>query len=148
MRQEYLVPVPRRPRPLLSGLAAELILRAFHEAARTRSRKDAAAAILWIRARSRWTDIPLERRLACWGAPAPPREIRQEYALSFSWACEIAGLDEDQIRKNGPPWGDSRTNRPVGGLLNWRFWRETRGQRRQPTRPQFAADPPAELVCN
>jgi hypothetical protein len=137
------VPVPITTRPLLRGFAAECILRAFAEAvrgsrpvlencgpeARRKSRKDAADAIRWIRTRSRWTNVPPERRLARWGSPAPPCEARIEYVSSFSWCCELLDLNEETIRRDGPPFVGGRTFRPSGGLANWRKWRADRGQK-------------------
>lgn len=132
---------PSGRRPLLIGLAGECLLRAFHEAAKgscqvlahssdvaiRTSRRDAARSLKWIRLKSDWTTVPLERRLEVWGSPAPPPDVRAEYFLSFSWCCEILGLDENEIRRSGPPFAGKRTFRPLGGISNWRHWRENRG---------------------
>lgn len=133
--------VPNVRRPLLAGMAAELLCRGFHEAQKgsvqvianssppaiAESRKNTADAIHWIRARSNWTSIPIEKRLAAWGSPAPPMEVRAEYYCSFSWSCEILGLDEEKVRREGPPFQDVRSFRTQGGLANWRQWRANRG---------------------
>ena len=143
MRLERAIPVPTNPRPLLAGFAAELILRAFHEAsrgshqvltncgplARAKSRKDTADALRFIRARTDWSRVDLEKRLRVWGSPAPPFEVRSEFICSFEWACSVLGLNPDEVRRHGPPFGDARTFRPAGGLSNWRMWRANRGKK-------------------
>ena len=138
-------PVPRHERPLLAGLAAEMIAQAFHVAQRgdtshqnfgrltpverRYSRLASAHAIRWIRAHTNWTRISLETRLRAWGSAAPPREVRDEYAGSFDWCCELLNLDPDETRRNGCPIRADHKSRWLirGGLANWREWRATRG---------------------
>ena len=138
-------PVPRHERPLLAGLAAEMIAQSFHvaqrgdtgaqnferltPAERRYSRLASAHALRWIRARTNWTRIPLEKRLRAWGSPAPPREVRDEYAGSFDWCCELLNLDPDGTRRNGCPVRPDHKSRWLirGGLSDWRQWRATRG---------------------
>ncbi|HTR24431.1 MAG TPA: hypothetical protein VMI10_10635 [Terriglobales bacterium] len=98
---------------------------------RRNSRLAAAHAIRWLRARTNWTHIPIERRLRAWGAPAPPREVRDEYPLTFSWCCEILNINEDKTRENGAPFRSTHSGKwfARGGLLQWREWRAQRGQK-------------------
>jgi len=134
--------VPRRERTALSGLAAAALCEGFRAAQcfgcweghsgqnqlkAFNARRDAAHALRWIRTRSRWTDIDLDKRLRSWGSPAPPKSVRSEYVLSFSWCCEILGLHEAETRRSGLPIRDSYSTRPHGGLANWRRWRSERG---------------------
>jgi hypothetical protein len=60
----------------------------------------------WLAVKLDWTTIPLERRLAAWNQPGPPmalRELREAFALSFSFCCRQLGLNEEKVRQHGLP---------------------------------------------
>jgi hypothetical protein len=130
--QHYIdLPVPRNNLSQLSVLAFWSLVYSFREAAGA-NRLDAAHALRWIRASLDWTKIPLSLRLQRWGAPGPPKSVRAEFALSFSWCCAVLGLNEDRTRRHGLPRGRNRRDSymPTGGLADWRTWRARRGQSR------------------
>jgi hypothetical protein len=87
-----------------------------------------AHSLRWIRARLNWGKIPIQKRLATWGVPGPPEHIRREYPGSFSWACEVACLDEDEIRRRGLDFAKGKHSwlPKCGGLARWREWRAHR----------------------
>ena len=116
----------------LQLLAFYTLKGAFLDCARG-DRQIAADALKYIRSRTRWTDVPLARRMQKWHAAAPPLEVRQEgYPLSFDHCCELLEWPAAEIRANGIRvarngsitaygWG-------WGGLRNWRRWRDERKQ--------------------
>ncbi len=148
-RQEHLIPVPRRVLPLLAGFAFASVAQAVHEAQRG-DRNTAACALRWLRARTDWTRIPLDRRIAVWGSPAPPLEVREEFIGSFEWCCGLLGIDPKDTRKNGLPYREANLRFYLwrGGTANWRLWRQNRPRKDVKHRPRVAAETPAELVCN
>lgn len=140
MQYDRCIPVPRRVLPLLSGFAFQMIAQAVHEAQRG-DRLTAACAIRWLRARTDWSRIPAERRVAAWGSIAPSQEARDELPLTFEWCCQILGIDPEDTRKNGPPYREANLRFYLwkGGLADWRLWRESRRHKRPLTRPPVAA---------
>lgn len=142
--QEKQVPVPIQNLPLLAGFAFQMITQAVHEAQRARNRDTAACAIRWLRARTDWTRIPIERRIAAWGSPAPPREAILELPLTFEWCCSVLGVNPEDTRRHGPPYRENNRRFYLwrGGLANWREWRENRGQKHPPSVPEMRPSDP------
>ena len=97
--------VPRQPIGYPTQLfCRRLIDLAFHDSIQRRGGKPTQAAIdaqIWITTRTNWTRIPIEKRMEKWASPAPPREVRNEYAGSFDWACQNLCLNPDHIRTHG-----------------------------------------------
>lgn len=124
------LPVPQRTPPALATLALVTLAYGLRDAQRCRNRLTAANALRWLRARSNWTKVPLAKRLAKWGTPGPPSDVRSEYVLSFSWCCQVLDLDEEQVRQHGLPVAMGQTWVPRGGLSDWRTWRQHRDTRR------------------
>lgn len=94
-----------RPLPVL-WLAREMVHQAFRDAIKMcdgRPTADAQFALGWITTHSNWTRIPLKDRMRRWGQPAPPLELRDEYALTFEWCCQVLNEDPDHVRAHGLP---------------------------------------------
>jgi hypothetical protein len=97
--------IPTHHRPLIAGLAGRMLALAYYEAQYGASshldpsaklqqcRQVSAAAIRWIRARTDWTRIPLDKGMALWNSPAPPFDLRADFALSRDWCCRLLDLD-------------------------------------------------------
>ena len=99
--------VPGREHPLpILWLAREMIHQGFRDTIRMRNGRpteDAQLALAWLTERSNWTRIPLENRMRRWGQPAPPPELRREFALTFEWCCELLNENPDHVRAHGLP---------------------------------------------
>lgn len=79
--------------------------------------ENARVAYDWLAAPScNWTRIPLQKRMAAWGAAAPPASVRKEYIGTFSWCCDWLGMDEDDIQQHGLPPARNRSQLHVAGL--------------------------------
>jgi hypothetical protein len=123
---DAIVPAHRGTRPALVSLAIALIGSAFHDACKSRDRMVAAHSLRWLRRRTDWTRLPLDARMKTWGKPAPDVDARNGHALSFEWACQVADLNPDTVRRNGLQWHQHQPWHVRGGLSEWRTWRQTR----------------------
>lgn len=68
-----------------------------------RPTEDALHAVDWIMGRTDWSKLSIETRMELWRAPAPPEEIRREFAGTFEWCCQWLGEDPDKVRNTGLP---------------------------------------------